>query len=67
MLLLSKGRQNKNKKNKFYLIQHPMQLIPGLNNTVSIITVNHKNKALCVLEVMSPQRTDLGKKERGET
>lgn len=41
-----------------------MQLIPGLNNTVSIITVNDKNKALCILEVMSPQRTDLGKKDK---
>lgn len=36
-----------------------MQLISSLNHTVSVIAVNHKDKALCVLEVVSPQRTNL--------
>ena len=42
-----------------YLIQHPVQLIPRFNHTVTIVTVNHKDESLCVLEVVSPQGTDL--------
>lgn len=36
-----------------------MQLIPSLNNTISIITINHKNQPLSVLKVMPPQWSDL--------
>lgn len=42
-----------------YLIQHPMQFIPCLNNSVSIIAVHDKYETLCVLEVVPPQGTDL--------
>lgn len=42
-----------------YLIKHSVQLISSLNNTISIITINNKDKALCVLEVVSPQGSDL--------
>jgi len=42
-----------------YLIKHSVQFIPSLNNTISVITVNHKDKPLCVLEVVSPQGSDL--------
>ena len=42
-----------------YFIQHPVKLISRFNHTVSIITVNHKDEFLCVLEVVSPQWTDL--------
>ena len=41
-----------------YLIQHPVQLISSFNNAISIIAVHHKNKPLCVLEVVSPQMMD---------
>lgn len=41
------------------LVQHPMQLIFSLNNTITIIAVYHKNKSLCVLEVVSPQGSNL--------
>lgn len=37
-----------------YLIQHAVQLIPSLNNTVTIIAINHKDEPLCILEVVSP-------------
>lgn len=43
-----------------YLIQHSVQLIPSFYHTVAIITVNHKDESLGVLEIMSPQRSDLG-------
>lgn len=42
-----------------YLIQHPVQLIPCLNNSIPVIAINHKNKTLRVLEVVPPQWTDL--------
>lgn len=42
-----------------YLIQHSMQLISCLNNSISVITIYHKNKTLSVLEVMPPKRTNL--------
>lgn len=43
----------------YYLIQHPMQLIPSFNHSVSVIAINHKDEALSILEVMSPQWSDL--------
>jgi hypothetical protein len=42
-----------------YLIQHPMQLIPCLHNSIPVIAINHKYKTLSVLEVVPPQWTDL--------
>lgn len=36
-----------------------MQLIPSLNNTIPIITVNHKDQPLGVLEVVPPQWSNL--------
>ena len=42
-----------------YLIQHPVQLIPCLNYSISVIAINDKNKTLSVLEVVPPQWTDL--------
>lgn len=46
------------------LIQHPVQLIPCLNNTVPVIAIHHENETLSVLEIVPPQRTDLYLKER---
>jgi len=42
-----------------YLIQHPVELIPCLNNTISVIAINDKDKTLCVLKVVPPQWPDL--------
>jgi len=36
-----------------------MELISGLNNTLSVVAVHNKNEALGVLEVVPPQRSDL--------
>lgn len=43
-----------------------MQLISGLTHTLSIIAINDKDQSLGVLEVMAPQRTDLGGEEQNE-
>ena len=42
-----------------YLIEHSVQFISSLNNTVSVIAVHHKDETLSVLEVVPPQGTDL--------
>lgn len=41
------------------LVQHALELLTGLNNTVAIVAVDDKDDTLGVLEVVPPQRTDL--------
>lgn len=41
------------------LRQIPHELFTGLIHTFSVITVNHKDQTLCVLEVVTPQWLDL--------
>jgi len=41
------------------LIQHTLQLLPRLNNTIAIVAVDDEDDALRVLEVMPPERADL--------
>src|SRR5690606_28835142 len=40
-------------------IQHPRQLLTGLRHTLPVVRVDDEDNALGVLEVMSPQGTDL--------
>jgi len=47
------------KSTGIYLVQHPVELIPGFNNTVPIVAVHNEDETLCVLEVMPPQWPDL--------
>lgn len=42
-----------------HLVQHAVQLITRLANAIAIIGVDHKDQALCVLEVVAPERADL--------
>ena len=41
------------------LVQHALELLTRLNNTVAIVAVDDEDDALGVLEVMPPQRSDL--------
>jgi len=41
------------------LVEHALELLTGLGNTVAIVAVNNEDDALGVLEVMPPQRPDL--------
>eukprot|EP00983_Pelagomonas_calceolata_P101558 1158707-Pelagomonas_calceolata.AAC.3 len=50
---------------RIYLVEHAHQLVPGLSNTVSIIAVHHEDEALGVLEVVSPQGTNLWRHGEG--
>jgi hypothetical protein len=53
------GEYQKNSISKLILVQHTLQFLPCLNNTITIIAVNDEDDTLGVLEVMSPQRSDL--------
>jgi hypothetical protein len=44
---------------KLILVEHALQLFPSLDNSVTIVAVNDEDDTLGILEVMSPQRTDL--------
>jgi len=41
------------------LVQHALQLLAGLDDTVTVVAVDDEDDALGVLEVMPPQRPDL--------
>jgi hypothetical protein len=57
--ILLVGEDQENSVSELVLIQHALQLLPGLDDTVSVIAVNDEDDTLGVLEVMTPQRTDL--------
>jgi hypothetical protein len=44
---------------KLVLVQHSLELLTGLNDTVAIVGVDNKDDTLGVLEVMPPERTNL--------
>ena len=57
--ILFVGKDQKKSITKFIFIQHTLKLFPCLNNTISIVGVNHEDDTLCVLEIVSPQRSNL--------
>ena len=57
--ILLVGKDQKNGIPQLILIQHALQLLPSLNNTITIVTIDNKDDAVGVLEVMSPQGSDL--------
>ena len=44
---------------EFVLVEHALQLLTGLDNTVTIVAVDDEDDTLGVLEVMSPEGSDL--------
>ena len=44
---------------KLILVEHALQLFPSLDNSVTIIAVDDKDDTLGILEIMSPQRSNL--------
>jgi len=57
--ILLVGEDQKNGIPKLVLVQHTLQFLPSLNNTITIVGINDEDDTLGVLEVMSPQRSDL--------
>lgn len=44
---------------EFVLVQHALQFFPSLDNTISVVGVDDEDDTLSVLEVVSPERTNL--------
>lgn len=53
------GKDQEQSVSQLVLVEHLLQLLSSLGDTVSIVGVNNKDDALGVLEVVSPQRSDL--------
>jgi hypothetical protein len=57
--ILLVGEDQEESVPQLVFVEHALQLLTGLNNTVAIVAVNNEDDALSVLEVMPPQRSDL--------
>lgn len=57
--ILLVGEDQENGISELVLVEHALELLAGLNDTVAIVAVDDEDDALSVLEVMPPERTDL--------
>lgn len=57
--ILLVGEDQQKSVSELILVQHTLELFTGLDNTVAIVGINNKDDTLGVLEIMSPQRSDL--------
>jgi len=56
--ILLVGENQQNGIPQLVLVQHALELLSGLDDTVAIIAVDDEDNSLGVLEIMSPQRSD---------
>ena len=64
LVRLSKWGMMKKRRFDMDLIEHSMQFISSLRNSVSVVAVHNKDQTLSVLEVVLPQGTDLKTNKR---
>ena len=57
--ILLVGKDQEDGVPELVLVQHALQLLPGLDDTVAIVGVDDEDDALRVLEVMPPEGPDL--------
>lgn len=57
--ILLVGEDQEESVAELVLVQHALQLLTGLDNTIPIVAVDHEDDTLGVLEVVAPQRTNL--------
>jgi hypothetical protein len=57
--ILLVGEDEKNGIPQLILVQHALQLLASLDDTIAIVGVDNEDDTLGVLEVVPPQRTDL--------
>lgn len=57
--ILLVGKDKEKSISQLVLVEHALKLLASLDNTVAIVGVDDEDDTLGVLEVMSPQRTDL--------
>lgn len=52
--ILLVGKDQENGVAELILVQHTLEFLPGLNNTVAIVAVNDEDDTLGILEVVPP-------------
>jgi hypothetical protein len=57
--ILLVGKDQQDGISQLILVQHTLKFLSGLDDTISIVAVDDEDDTLGVLEVMSPQRSDL--------
>jgi len=57
--ILLVGEDQEKSITQFILVQHALQFLPSFDHTISIVGVNDEDDALGVLEVVSPERSNL--------
>lgn len=57
--ILLVGKDQENGVAELVLVEHALKLFAGLNDTVTIVAIDDKDDTLGVLEVVSPEGTDL--------
>jgi len=57
--ILLVGEHEKGGVAELVLTKHLLELFCGLADAITIVAVHHEDETLCVLEVVTPQRTDL--------
>ena len=57
--ILLVGEDQEKSITELVLVEHALELLTGLDDTVAIVGVDDEDDTLGVLEVMSPERTDL--------
>jgi hypothetical protein len=53
------GKHQKHSLSQLVFVQHALQLLSGLDDTIAIVAINDEDDALGILEVMPPQWPDL--------
>jgi hypothetical protein len=57
--ILLVGKDQEKSITEFVLVQHALEFFTGFNDTISIVGIDDEDDALGVLEVMSPQGSNL--------
>jgi len=57
--ILLVGKDQQDGISQLILVQHALKFLSGLDDTISIVAVDNEDDTLGVLEVVSPQGTDL--------
>ena len=57
--ILLVGKDQKKSVPQLVLVEHTLELLAGLDDTVAIVAVNYKDDTLGVLEIMPPEGADL--------
>ena len=57
--ILLVGKDEENGVTELVLVEHALELLASLDDTVAIVAVDDEDDALGVLEVMPPERADL--------